>query len=61
MFFLILFGRKSRKHYLCKTKQSKLELMGVYQLDWDTHQIIQKTENASLVNGGPHKLCGAKL
>ncbi len=29
--------------------------MGVYRFDRDTHQITLKTENASLVNGGPHK------
>ena len=24
-----------------------------HRLDWDTHQIILKTENASFTNGGP--------
>jgi hypothetical protein len=35
---------------------------GVRRFDRDTHQIILKAEQASLVNGGPHKsLEGAKL
>lgn len=55
---IYLFGNTKVKLYICIRKKGE-NIWGLYRFDWDTHQIKLKTENVSLVDGGPHKALGA--
>lgn len=41
-------------HIPCRKHIFVVQKSEPHRLDWDTHQIILKTENASITNGGPH-------
>ena len=61
---LLLHSKKHRKYLLyseesvtfAKENLVKGKIKRSYRFDRDTHQIIQKTEKTSSINGGPHKL-----
>ncbi|KXB46776.1 hypothetical protein HMPREF1870_00822 [Bacteroidales bacterium KA00344] len=55
--YIFIWQYKSKAVYLHQKKGENI--WGLYRFDWDTHQIKLKTENVSLVDGGPHKALGA--